>query len=132
MAYFEDLTPYDYIRGRWTEQPDALNVGWLDKAQPFDIGPVPSGFTDALRALVAKPVNLCRGWHTCWCSQAQGNGEIRVTGADGVVFAAPVLIAHYVAAHGYRPPQAFIDAVMANDEARRSDTVTENIVWDGR
>lgn len=112
MAYFEDLTPYGYLQSKWTECPDALSVGWLDKSEPFDVGAVPAGFPERLAALVARPVNLCRGWHTCWCSQASGNGEIRVTGADGTVYAAPVLIAHYVAAHGYRPPQGFIDAVM--------------------
>ncbi len=128
MAYFEDLTPYAYILGKWTEQPVALNVGWLDKSveyldgrHEFEIGPVPLGFTERLAELVEHPVNLCRGWHNCWCGHAQGNGEIRVTGADGVVYAAPVLIAHYVTAHGYRPPTAFIDAVLSSEKGDRLD-----------
>ena len=41
-----------------------------------------------------------------------GNGEIRVTGEDGTVYAAPTMIAHYVAEHHYLPPQEFVDAVL--------------------
>lgn len=112
MAYFPDLTPYAYIVSRWTEQPIALNVGWLEHGHEFARGPVPAEFTERLAQLVARPVNRCRGSHTCWCGERAGNGEIRVPSAAGV-YAAPVLIAHYVEAHDYRPPQAFIDAVLA-------------------
>lgn len=112
MGYFDDLTPYSYIVSRFTVQPDALNIGWLDGKQPFERGPVPSGFSERLSELVKHPVNLCHGWHTCWCGAASGNGEIRVS-SGAAVYAAPVLIAHYIEAHGYRPPQPFIDAVMA-------------------
>jgi hypothetical protein len=41
-----------------------------------------------------------------------GNGEIRVLGADGVTFVAPVLILHYVTEHHYLPPPQFVDAVL--------------------
>jgi hypothetical protein len=30
---------------------------------------------------------------------------------DGTVFAAPTLIIHYIAAHGYLPPEQFIAAL---------------------
>jgi hypothetical protein len=40
---------------------------------------------------------------------------MRVTGG-GMVYAAPSLVHHYVAAHGYRPPDTFIAAVLAWDE----------------
>ena len=36
--------------------------------------------------------------------QMLGNGEIRVRGADGTLYAAPSLIAQYVGEHGYLPP----------------------------
>ncbi|WP_455680782.1 DUF7919 family protein [Streptomyces pristinaespiralis] len=32
-----------------------------------------------------------------------------------MAYAAPFLIKHYVTVHGYRPPEAFIDAVLAVD-----------------
>ena len=41
-----------------------------------------------------------------------GNGEIRVSDGN-VMYAAPTLIYHYVVAHAYLPPEAFIAAVLA-------------------
>jgi hypothetical protein len=42
-----------------------------------------------------------------------GSAEIRVIGSDSVIYAAPNLVFHYVRDHGYKPPQSFIDAVLA-------------------
>jgi hypothetical protein len=42
-----------------------------------------------------------------------GSAEIRVPGSGGRIYAAPDLIYHYVEAHGYRPPDEFVEAVMA-------------------
>lgn len=57
-----------------------------------------------------------RGFHVCpFCSQdapETGNGEIHVAGTD-CVYVAPALVGHYVTNHGYRPPEAFIEAVYA-------------------
>jgi hypothetical protein len=36
-----------------------------------------------------------------------GNCEIRVRDASGVVYAAPSLVAHYMAVHRYLPPPGF-------------------------
>jgi len=44
-------------------------------------------------------------------SVSMGNGEIRVPAADGSLFAAPTLIGHYVAVHGYLPPAEFLYAL---------------------
>jgi len=111
VAYFRDLSPYGYITSPDTVQPDALNVGWLDAWHPFPKGAVDSEKIARLKALCEHPVNLCRGYHTCHvCQQAKGNGEIRVSGG-GVTYAAPALIAHYVEAHRYLPPQSFLDAL---------------------
>ncbi|MFE2149246.1 hypothetical protein ACFXAO_04345 [Streptomyces lavendulae] len=64
-------------------------------------------------------MNVCLGVHECdLCPEDEapdGNGEVRIPGGPGVAYAAPFLITHYVTAHGYRPPQAFIDAVLAVD-----------------
>jgi hypothetical protein len=42
-----------------------------------------------------------------------GSAEIRVPGKGNIVFAAPEMIAHYVIMHEYRPPEEFIEAVLA-------------------
>jgi hypothetical protein len=71
-------------------------------------------------------VNRTRGYHRCeLCPPSEssadghtqapceagayplGDAEIRVRGKDGQVFAAPNLIAHYVAQHSYKPPESF-------------------------
>ncbi len=133
--HFVDLTPY--TRGSRKGDPPALNVGWLDSAVPFDRGPVPPGFVERLKALVLKQHHSqTRGYHVCqFCPELNAalhgeNGfdrelyqachtdgrlssaEIRVQGEDGRCYAAPRMIAHYVEAHSYRPPEDFIEAVM--------------------
>lgn len=64
-------------------------------------------------------MNVCLGVHECDLCPAdeapEGNGEVRIPGGRGIAYVAPFLITHYVTAHGYRPPQAFMDAVLAVD-----------------
>jgi hypothetical protein len=127
MTYYADLTPYSYLE----EVTDpALNVGWLDAGHDFPRGPVPVGFADALAGLiVAGQVNLTRGWHRCGlggcanpdrpvvrsgdAEQTLGAAEVWPVGADGTAYAAPTLVHHYVTEHGYRPPDPFVEAVLA-------------------
>jgi hypothetical protein len=45
-----------------------------------------------------------------------GNGEIRVFGANGITYVAPVLVVHYIAVHDYLPPKEFVDTVVLTDE----------------
>jgi hypothetical protein len=45
-----------------------------------------------------------------WAEQRSSNGEIRVAG-EQVVYAAPLLIIHYIEEHGYLPPAEFLEAV---------------------
>jgi len=130
MPFYADLTPYVYL----PEPADhpAQNVGWLAEGHPFPTGAVPAGFVDRLGRLALRhPVHRTRGWEECaFCDgdhpteaevdgerQPVGDAEIRVTGPDDRRFAAPTLVVHYVAAHGYRPPDEFVDAVMADDRA---------------
>ncbi|KQV11917.1 MULTISPECIES: hypothetical protein [unclassified Kitasatospora] len=105
-----------------------LNVGWLgDSCRP---GPVDAALVAALREIAAhQRINVTRGYHHCeigvcpdllslenfysGTEETRGDREIRVPGEHGVVFAAPALIAHYVEAHGYRPPAAFAAATKA-------------------
>ena len=108
-----------------------MNVGWLSQEQPYDSGAVPPEFVKAVRKLVASPVNLYRGSHLCeFCPDplsittrsglqmidpstgTDGNGEIRVTGSDGLTYVAPVLVLHYIEVHQYRPPRSFVTAVL--------------------
>lgn len=115
MAFFPDLTPHTYSP---TGGLELVNVGWLDEGGIFPVGPTTAEFHDALRRLCDKPVYVHRGGHACsFCEGthgiAEGNGQIRVRGKNGVWYSAPTLIYHYVTHHEYLPPQQFIDAVLS-------------------
>lgn len=130
VTHIPDLAPYDYYRGA----PAALAVGWLDASVAFVAGECPPDVRDRLEDLSTAPVRLMRGYHYCqFCEAASppakllradirlyeepdvahGNGEIWVTDGDGMNFAAPVLILHYIDEHKYLPPPSFIAAVRA-------------------
>lgn len=122
MAFFEDLTPYTYFDPE-REAPGTVNIGWLDAAHLFPTGPTSDEFQDKLGRLCELRVQQTRGSHPCeLCSgrdRPVSSSEMRVAGSRRV-YAAPSLVHHYVAAHGYRPPEEFIEAVMACDEGRVS------------
>lgn len=121
MSGFGDLTPYAFARGQ-----EGLNIGWLSRGHAFPTGPVDPALLDRLDLFCAAPVNRTKGQHfcefcagersqeECWAAEeeiAASSAEIRAFGPEAV-YCAPVLIRHYVAAHAYRPPHAFIAAVM--------------------
>lgn len=130
MAEYADLTPYEYLPLEEREERAPLvNVGWLGTGLPHPTGEVPPGFVDALIVLADDMRHSTRGFHGCPFCLAEspvrvrserlarpvplGMAEIHVPGPDGVVYAAPTLVIHYITDHGYRPPQEFIDAVLA-------------------
>jgi hypothetical protein len=128
--HYPDLSNYTY----YLKKPVASvqNVGWLDAAYDFDKGLVAEGFLEKLEAIISSAgsldahVNKIRGVHPCSVCGEKGPFEI---GANNVVlgaselwipdvetgryWAAPSLIYHYVKDHGYRPPEKFVEAVMA-------------------
>lgn len=97
---------------------DALiRIGWLRWGDDY-----PTGAIDP--AAYAKLVELCRnpwmpmvsgGFHQCELCQfepARMKDELYLPG-QGVVYLAPIGIAHYISAHWYLPPPDFLEAVMA-------------------
>lgn len=114
MAYYPDLSPCTYLP---LEAPNLLAVGWLDATHDHARGEVSREFYDALVALAKAPWEpvAAAGHHTCELCQFDGakSYSIVFVPGDGVVYAAPTGIAHYVATHRYRPPQVFVDAVLA-------------------
>ena len=131
MTFFKDCTPYAYARhSRLPMSLEALNVGWLAAFRYFPLGLTSREFRRRLRHLCEKPQLRAFGFHHCYLGFCKfiprpfgpkGSGILFVSGATHT-FAAPELIYHYVSWHWYRPPQAFIDAVMATpaDEDRPS------------
>ena len=142
MTYYPDLTPYEYAdKMRLPGVPKelaALNIGWLDRSHPYSKGDVPPGFAERLlEELIPQRYHVTRGWHRCeLCKRepgqwepdsitvegepyALGDREVLVVGPSrGILqsrrrYNAPSTICHYIEAHGYRPPDEFIEAVLA-------------------
>ncbi len=134
MTYYPDLSPYEYFRDVEARAGiSSLNVGWLDPSHPFPAGQTSAQFKQRLLRLCQSDneVVRTRGAHICvldncpsdnpgpeaWDPTAPvGSSEIRVIGT-AAIYAAPVLIHHYVVAHNYRPPVEFIQAVMTGPDA---------------
>ena len=142
MTYYPDLAPYDYLPETVPEGVELLAVGWLEPGHEFPIAAddEPDDAADPnqdpvfwrnLVALAADhAVAVTRGVHGCrfrhlfeadfqygavYGSRVLylGSAEIRVVAADGRRLTAPTLVLHYIRDHGYRPPEAFVEAVTA-------------------
>ena len=112
--YRRDLT-------RLGTEDRVYNIGWLSPWMPFfRRGRTPAEFQERLSAFCSSPPAryVTRGMHTCgFCGRVNGGNEIRVAGRDRV-YAAPVLVHHYVTAHRYRPPAEFVPEPPAGRCAR--------------
>ena len=127
--YYLDLTPYVYYQTMHTpvpirHDPYTLNVGWLDRTQPYTQGGTSEEFQDRLFEFCQRPVMVTRGVHQCSFCEFRGktkrggkelwlgHAEIRVMGKGGKIYAAPTLVYHYVVDHHCCPPEEFIQAVL--------------------
>ena len=137
MAFYEDLSPYNYTH--YCEKE--INIGWLQKDKEFPVGNIPEGFLERLKWFSEKPFPVFHsGQHICeFCEDknASGSCELRIVGADDTVYACPELIIHYIEAHNYCPPQQFIDAVINGPrpgQDKYTDAVYRNTVpfWEQR
>lgn len=133
MAYFPDLSPYEYLAGDPECHAELVNVGWLDQAYAYEKGPVAGEMSERVKQIcLFEATRQTRGFHRCqFCSlpvlsstpkqifgtaivagqRRLGSAEIRVKGAGRTVYAVPDLIYHYITEHSYRPPAEFLDAV---------------------
>ncbi len=106
-----------------------LCVGWLDSRFGFPTRAPDDELVARLWRIAAYSVRPMRGSHSCeFCSQralykeisagafvSVGHAELVVT--DGLVwYVAPNMVAHYVEAHGYDPPEGFRRAVLEGPE----------------
>jgi hypothetical protein len=124
MTHFKDLTKYAYHESEFY-RPITLNVGWLERHQKFEEQSPADDVLDLLWSFCKVSVARMRGIHECDLDSCEdtyiatrggerlilGSAEIRVFGENGVVYAAPTLIYHYVLAHRYKPPDQFLLAL---------------------
>jgi hypothetical protein len=114
MATLRDLERCTYLP---LDCDMLLAVGWLGKDADFEKGTVAQDFYQKLKKLCANPWQpvATAGVHECELCQFDPphfSANVFVP-YKGKIYAAPVGIVHYVAAHRYRPPQVFVEAVLA-------------------
>ena len=96
---------------------DARAIGWLGRDYPYPTGPVSSEFLEVLGEHVEDPWMsiVIMGIHTCeLCVESPAVRDYRNLFIPTVtcVYIAPAMVRHYVADHGYRPPDEFVEAVL--------------------
>jgi len=120
MVHIPELAPM--------EHPQLIVVGWLAQGEPFSRGPISKPFVDALLGLLENPWQpyVAGGAHHCpFCrisgcpAQLQYGGRLIRLGQlnlfvpyEGRILVSPSLIAHYIDAHDYAPPEVFQAAVL--------------------
>ena len=124
MSYYDDLAFWP-LAGEPIETLRA--IGWIEQGHPFTRGVVSEKFFGELVQLLVQPWQpaVAAGLHRCsLCRFTGGPGTLNYNGTsvtmgaatlfvpgDGRIYSAPSLIAHYIDAHDYCPPQEFISAV---------------------
>lgn len=128
MTQIADLEPFNYFP--WGSIHNVLAVGWLDCQCAFPTGSVSKEFFLKLCQMIQEPWQppvVPAGVHHCnLCQFSRGGGAtfegLPVPSAsgsnlfvpyDGKLYVAPILVAHYVDAHRYKPPRVFVEAIMA-------------------
>lgn len=117
MSFFPDLGTVTMAAAG----PHVRAIGWLDVDYPYETGKrLPVGFVGRLQtcaedwATSAKLLGLQTflGCHDCeFCRDVAGFGSFGIPAGD-ILFVAPDMVGHYVAAHRYVPPDEFIAAVL--------------------
>ena len=125
MPTMADMVPWNH---RGVQRDHVLAIGWLGETNA-PAASVPSEFFERLVSLLVNPWQpfIAAGFHACgWCRFSGGPAQLQAFGkrvqmgrdnlfvpAGDRVYVAPSLMAHYIDAHGYAPPEQFQAAVMA-------------------
>jgi len=123
MAYYRDLTGYDYFPEGF--RPGTLNIGWLSAEYEFRQAEPAPEFLERLWRFCTVSVMQSGGVDMCELCEVPkqdvshsdkvlllGSAEIRVFSLGAEIYAAPTLIYHYVSLHRYSPPDKFVQAVL--------------------
>ena len=127
---------------------DCLAVGWLDRNVEFETELPSNDLLNSLWEFCQIAVYQTRGTHLCeFCNPnvdfhefrndkyySFGSAEILCISSDGQYYSAPNLVYHYIKQHNYKPPAAFIDAVLHGprpDSILYLNTLAENRILYG-
>lgn len=114
MSHYPDLSPCDYFGD--PDLPPLVAVGWLEAPFDYPRGRVERTVYERLRELSRAQWQpyLYAGYQPCDLCQFDGHRcstNLFVPGS-GVTYACPEAIVHYIACHGYQPPDEFCAAVL--------------------
>lgn len=116
MAWIPDLTSFTYC-DRYTGT-SVLAVGWLEREHEYRTGRITTEVLKRLGELCSDrqqwSILVYRGFHNCTLCPKKaphGSRNLFVPG-NGVTYACPELIVHYVDRHSYLPPGDFCQAVL--------------------
>lgn len=128
--YFPDLSIYPKACCEEEQGMVLVAVGWLEKGHTFPKGKLSQDDIEKLEQFCLKPMIQTLGKRDCpLCDKRgpvkmiistgkelilHGTDQLRILSTDRTkVYVVPNLIIHFVKAHGYTPPQEFIDAIQA-------------------
>jgi hypothetical protein len=130
IPYFADLTGYSHQIEPFT-LIGVKNVGWLDVESTFPRGHIPkttflklkrlAGGSGSFRPLV-EPVRELTCCQICGQLELLGSAGNILPSAElwiparETIYAAPIMILHFIGVHNYLPPAEFIAAIDAVDE----------------
>jgi hypothetical protein len=134
--HYPDFSKYKPARNH-TLKPfvfeEVLTIGWLENGQDYSQGEVEKAIVDKLKTLLASPktnINKTRGNHECdFCEACEdgfrtisvphyqillplGFSELWIPTKSEIIYVAPSLIYHYITEHEYKPPAAFLEAIV--------------------
>lgn len=130
---YDDLTEYEY--GLASTLPGVKSVGWLGGSKTFRTGTLESELLSRLLDICENSTSRqTRGLHKCPFCDHQAMAGKRVLGSAEVwvkgkscIYAAPDMIAHFVAIHHYLPPPEFVEALRGGAETVDGDVVRRTI-----
>ena len=136
--YFKDHTYYNYKLNKPLEM--IVNIGWLSSEHFYEMGDTEPKFIEKLTEIIISndiynykfnkircnaPCNLCRECielpyinkrRNVLMDMPLGHSELLIPSqVNNQYYASPGLILHYIRDHYYKPPQEYIDSVMALD-----------------
>lgn len=114
MTFLKDLGPCTYLP---LSCEALVAVGWLGRDSEFEKGAVTEEFVRKLSELTREPWQpvVSAGFHSCDLCQFDGPRSTNnvFIPFKAKIYVAPTAIVHYIKAHWYRPPELFIEAVLA-------------------
>jgi hypothetical protein len=146
--FIEDLSPCMYVASSRADGEKFKAVGWLAWGHPYTLRRIqlPETRLGRLLGLLVDPWEPFHfmGSHDCeFCPEENVQNTVERDGlrvhfgannlyvpANGCIYVAPSMIAHYVVIHSYEPPAAFWEAVM-NCPEMGSELYREALIANG-